>query len=117
MDDFQPCSYEEADTRILLHVKDAINSGYNDAIMRTADMDVVVLAVDYFQELENIGNLWIYFGTGKYFRYIPVHKLPRSIKRDMANGTISHFANHGYLREAFVRQSHTVAIFFDIEKA
>ena len=47
----------------MLHVKDAMNSGYKD---------VVVLAVAYFQDLENIGNLWIAFGTGKDFRYIPV---------------------------------------------
>jgi len=82
-DDLQPCSHEEAD-RILLHVKDAMNSGYKDAIIRTVDTDVVVLAVAYIQDLENIGNLWIAFGTGKDFRYIPVHELARSIGPDMA---------------------------------
>ena len=71
-DGLQPCSREEADIRILLHVKDAMNSGYKDAIIRAVDTDVVVLAVAYFQDLENIGNLWIAFGTGKDFRYIPV---------------------------------------------
>ena len=35
LDDLQPCSHEEADTRILLHVKDAMNSGYKDAVTRT----------------------------------------------------------------------------------
>ena len=73
--------------RILLQVKDAMNSGYKDAIIRTVVTDVVVLAVAYFQDLENIGNLWIAFGTtGKGFRYIPVHELARSIGPDMANG-------------------------------
>ena len=96
------------DTRILLHVKDAMISGYKDTIIRTVDTDVVVLAVAYFQDLENIGNLWSAFGTGKDFRYIrvPVHELARSIGPDMANGlpffhslsgcdTTSQFANHG----------------------
>jgi len=56
LDDLQPCSHEEADTTILLHIKDAMNSGYKDSIIRTVDTDVVVLAVAYFQELDNIGN-------------------------------------------------------------
>jgi len=86
LDDLQPCSHEEADTRILLHVKYAMNFGYKDAIIRTVDTDVVVPAVAYFQDLENIGNSWIAFGTGKNFRYIPVHELARSIGPDMANG-------------------------------
>ena len=82
-----------------------MNSGYKDAIIRTDNTDVV-LAVAYFKDLENIGNLWIDFGTGKDFRYIPVHELARSIGPDMANGlpfnhalsdcdTTSQFANHG----------------------
>ena len=82
-----------------------MNSGYKDAIIRTDNTDVV-LAVAYFKDLENIGNLWIAFGTGKDFRYIPVHELARSIGPDMANGlpfnhalsdcdTTSQFANHG----------------------
>ena len=106
LDGLQPCSHEEADTRILLHKKDAMNAGYKDAIIRTVDTDVVVLAVAYFQDLENIGNLWIAFGTGQDFRYIPVNEVARSIGPDMANGlpffhalsgcdTTSQFANHG----------------------
>ena len=44
-------SHEEVDTRILLHVKDAMNSGYKDVMIRTVDTDVVVLAVVHFQNL------------------------------------------------------------------
>ena len=106
LDGLQPCSHEEADTRILLHIKDAMNAGYKDAIIRTVDTNVVVLAVAYFQDLKNIGNLWIAFGTGQDFRYIPVHEVARSIGPDMANSlpffhalsgcdTTSQFANHG----------------------
>ena len=67
LDGLQPCLHVEADTRILLHLKDARNSGYKDAIIRTDNTDVV-LAVAYFKDLVNIGNLWIAFGTGKDFR-------------------------------------------------
>lgn len=67
LDGLQPCSHEEADTRILLHVKDAMNSGFKDVMIRTVDTDVVVLAVAHFQNLENLEKLLIAFGTGKEF--------------------------------------------------
>ena len=41
----QTCSNEEADTRMLLHLKDTINSGFKTVMIRTVDTDVVVLAV------------------------------------------------------------------------
>lgn len=106
LDNLQPCSHEEADTRILLHVKDAMNSGYKDIMIRTVDTDVVVIAIAHFRDVEKIENMWIAFGTGKEFRYIPVHEVARSIGPDMAKAlpffhavtgcdTTSYFANHG----------------------
>ena len=53
-DRLQPCSHEEADTRMLLHVKDAMNCGFKSVMIRTVDTDVVVLAVSHFQDLSNI---------------------------------------------------------------
>ena len=53
-DGLQPCSHEEADTRMLLHVKDAMNCGFKSVMIRTVDTDVVVLAVTHFQDLSNI---------------------------------------------------------------
>ena len=54
IDRLQPCSHEEADTRMLLHVKDAMNYGFKSVMIRTVDTDVVVLAVTHFQDLSNI---------------------------------------------------------------
>ena len=53
-DGLQPCSHEEADTRMLLHVKDAMNCGLKSVTIRTVGTDVVVLAVAHFQGLPNI---------------------------------------------------------------
>ena len=50
----QSCSHEEADTRMLLHVKDAMNCGFKSVMIRTVDTDVVVLAVAHFQGLPTI---------------------------------------------------------------
>ena len=37
-----PCTHEEADTRILLHLEDALKHGYNTVSLRIVDTDVVV---------------------------------------------------------------------------
>lgn len=105
-DGLQPCSHEEADTRMLLHVKDAMNCGYKSVMIRTVDTDVVVLAVAHFQDLPNIQQLWIAFGTGKDFRYIPIHEIASALCPQMAKGLLffhaftgcdvtSYFNNHG----------------------
>ncbi|XP_076078833.1 uncharacterized protein LOC143048849 [Mytilus galloprovincialis] len=69
-----PCNHEEADTRILLHVADAVKSGMQKIMIRTVDTDVVVIAVSAVHKL-NITSLWMAFGVGKNFRYIPVHEI------------------------------------------
>ena len=58
-----PCTHEEAVTRILLHMEDAVKQGCNKVSIRTVDTDVVVLAVASAQRL-NITELWIAFGAG-----------------------------------------------------
>ena len=40
-----PCSHEEADTRLFLHVADAVKKGYRKLLVRTVDTDVVVVAI------------------------------------------------------------------------
>lgn len=67
-----PCSHEEADTRLLLHVADAVQKGSRKVCVRTVDTDVVVLALAKFSDI-NPDELWLAFGTGKHFRYIPIH--------------------------------------------
>ncbi|CAC5382291.1 unnamed protein product [Mytilus coruscus] len=73
-DDLSPCNHEEADTRILLHVADAVKNGMQKIMIRTVDTDVVVIAVSAVHKL-NITSLWMAFGVGKNFRYIPVHEI------------------------------------------
>ena len=45
MTNLAPCNHEEADSRIMVHIADAIMMGYQKILVRTADTDVVVLAV------------------------------------------------------------------------
>ena len=76
MESLQPCSHEEADTRILLHIAHCAQQGYKRISIQTVDTDVVVLAVGHFQSLD-IEELWINFGFGKHYRNIAAHAISR----------------------------------------
>ena len=73
-----PCTHEEADTRILLHLEDAVKEGYTKVSVRTVDTDVLVLAVTAAQYL-NTTELWVAFGTGKGFRHLAAHEMVKTI--------------------------------------
>lgn len=75
---FAPCTKEEADTRIFLHVSDAVNHGYRKVMIRTVDSDVLVLTIAAVQQL-SIDELWVAFASGKSFRYLPAHEIARAL--------------------------------------
>ena len=63
LDNVVPCSQKEADTRIFFHAPE-----------RTVDTDIVILAISMFNEI-NLEELWLAFGTGSNFRYIPIREV------------------------------------------
>ena len=69
-----PSTHEDADTRMFLHISDAVNHGYGRVMVRTVDSDVLVLAIAAVQQL-SIDELWIAFGSGKSLRYLPAHEI------------------------------------------
>ena len=73
-----PCTHEEADTRMLLPVQDAMKQGYTKVSIRTVDTDVVVLAVAAAEPL-SIDQLWVAFGTGKSFRFLAAHEMAQEL--------------------------------------
>ena len=44
----QPCDHEEADTRMLVHLQDALRDGATTCLVRTVDTDVVVILIGKF---------------------------------------------------------------------
>ncbi len=68
------CSQEEADSRMILHLCDAVQHGYMKAIIRTLDTDFVVLSIAVVHQI-GIAELWLAFGTGKHYRYIAAHEI------------------------------------------
>ena len=69
-----PCQQEEADTRMMLHLRHAAMQGHTKAYVRTVDSDVVVLTISIFHEL-GLSELWVGFGTGKSYKDIPIHHI------------------------------------------
>ena len=70
----EPCSHEEADTRVILHAADCARSRLLKVLIRTTDTDVLVLAIAHFHKIE-AAELWVAFGSGKTFQYIPAHDI------------------------------------------
>ena len=82
--DIAPCTHEEADNRIMLHVKHAVANSHTKVTIKTVDSDVVVIALSWYRHISNIKELWIEFGTGKHRRYIPIHKLSEHLTPPIA---------------------------------
>ena len=76
-----PCTHEEADTRIILHLEDAVREKHNKISIHTVDTDVVALAITTAQCLV-ISALWIAFGTGKSFWHLAIHEMARALGPD-----------------------------------
>ena len=89
-----PCTHEEADTRMFIHVADAIHSGYKRIILRSCDSDVLVIAIACVQDL-CLDELWIAFGSGKTFRYIPAHSIARTIGPEKSRALLAFHALTG----------------------
>ena len=74
----QPCSQEEADTRILLHDAHFARQALRKLVIRTVDTDMVVLAVGHFPALR-LGELWVRFGIGTHFRQIAIQEIVTNV--------------------------------------
>ena len=73
-----PCYHEEADTCMFVHAKHASLTGSKTITIVSSDTDVVVLAIAIYPDL-NIDALWLAFGKGNTFRWMPIHDLCKSL--------------------------------------
>ena len=72
----EKCNHEEANTRILVYIKDAISKGAKNAKVLTADTDVIVFLVGHFHELKPLYLLvWVAFGMENNLRDYSVNTL------------------------------------------
>lgn len=79
-----PCSHEEANSRIMIHVYDASLRGCRRIKIRSNDTDVVVLAISIAPLLQ-LEELWVTYGSSKQVRNIPAHAIATSLGQDKAS--------------------------------
>ena len=76
------CTQVEADRRVVVHVQHSLECGYRKIVVQTVDTDVVVILISHFFDLKFQYpqlDLWVAFGTGKYFRYKRVNSICLSL--------------------------------------
>ena len=78
-DHMRPCTHEEADYRMMLHLADMVRNNITKVRIRTVDTDVLVISIAYYHQITGLEELWVAFGTGKCYRYIPVHTIARRL--------------------------------------
>jgi len=68
------CEHEEADTRILLRLQDALTNDSSTCLVLTVDTDVVEIIGKFHTLLTKhpAADIWIAFGTGKNFTYMHI---------------------------------------------
>ena len=70
-----PCSHPEADTRIFSHIKDAVEQGHRNVLVRSVDSDIPVIGIGTFDKLSPLKELYVEYGKSKDLEVIPVHEL------------------------------------------
>ena len=79
-----PCTQEEADIRIFIHVRELLNQFPGRKVV-TVDSGVVIIALFVFFKLQRgkeIDELWIEFGVGKW---IPKHRYAEALGENVCN--------------------------------
>ena len=69
----QPCTHEEADTRIFVHAYDLSQCGYKNICIVSNDTYVVLIALCAFLSLD-VEKLWVEFGAGHHRRWLAIHE-------------------------------------------
>lgn len=59
------CNHEEADTRVIVHLLHAVNTGLGHVLIHTGDTDVVAILCGQFNRIRQPEHIWIAFGSGK----------------------------------------------------
>ena len=83
--DMPLCDYEEADTRIVVHLKDSLENDCESCLVRTVDTDVIIILIGKYHSLCTrypSADLWVAFGTGKDFVYFHINEICHNLGTD-----------------------------------
>jgi len=90
---------------MMVHVPDVVGNGHKSIMIRTADTDVVVLAVAAVVTL-HLKELWVSYGTGKSHKVLPENLFAKALSSSQSRclplfhaltgcDTTFFFAGHG----------------------
>ncbi|KAG0724207.1 hypothetical protein GWK47_005234 [Chionoecetes opilio] len=80
-----PCDHEEADTRIVVHLQDALESGCTTCLVRTVDTDVLVILIGKYHFLASkypSADIWVAFGSGKNFLFLHINAICSTLGKE-----------------------------------
>ena len=82
LDIMSVCNHEAADTRIAVHILDALEQGMKIIKVRTVDTYIVTILVGAFFKLAMFQpqvHIWVAFGMGKSFRFYSINAICASL--------------------------------------
>ncbi|XP_071958245.1 uncharacterized protein [Antedon mediterranea] len=83
------CDHEEADSKMCIHIDDALKKGSRAILVCTVDTDVIVILVGIFCNLIACypGTcIWVAFGMGKHFQYFNINTICHNLGEDKSRG-------------------------------
>ena len=86
--EMESCTQEEADSRMVVHILHAVQSGAKKIMVRSVDTDVLVILISQFFYIHHICadiDLWIAFGTGKDFCYYSINSIAFTLGERISN--------------------------------
>ena len=83
----QPCTHEEANSRMLLHAWNTYQQGYRSIVIHATDTDVVVIAIAV-SSLMGSCEVWLAFGHGNKFMHIAAHTIANHIGHERVWGLL-----------------------------
>ena len=87
------CDHEEADIKIVIHLKDALDKGCSTCLVHTVDTDVVVILIGKYHSLTSqhqMTAIWVAFGIGKNFMYLDVNAICQNLGKDKSSALPIH---------------------------
>ena len=80
-----PCDHEEAATRLLIYLEDALQNSWTSCLLRTVDADAVGILIRKFHQLITLCqdlSIWVSFGMGKNFTYHHIKDIYEDLGRE-----------------------------------
>ena len=88
-------SQEEADTRLILHVKYVNETGAERVVVRSTDTDVFLLLLHFSPEFTHIKDVKFDTGVGDKRRWIDIHLLYQCLHADLVSSLLGFHAFTG----------------------